>query len=112
MIGDEVMIVGQDMRALVDPAVGFQRLFPDRPQPRVGSTYGAILYRDGDCFGRAVNVPWRVVARARGGEVLVTDSVVEAVRRGRGHDGFEETGQVELKGFDQPRRLCRAMARE
>jgi adenylate cyclase len=110
-IGDEVMIVGQDVRALVDPAVGFQRLFPDRPQPRIGITYGATLYRDGDYLGREVNVASRV-ARARGGEVLVTDSVVEAFGRGGGHVEFEGIGQVKLKGFDQPRRLCRAMARE
>jgi adenylate cyclase len=49
---------------------------------------------------------------ARGGEVLVTDSVVEAFGRGGGHVEFEGIGQVKLKGFDQPRRLCRAMARE
>jgi class 3 adenylate cyclase len=50
------------------------------------------------------------VARARGGEVLVTDAVVEAV------DGsslqFDEIGQVKLKGFDEPAQLCRAYPKE
>src|ERR671930_2033627 len=32
-IGDEVMIVGQDVGALTDWAVGFMRLFPERPEP-------------------------------------------------------------------------------
>jgi adenylate cyclase len=105
-IGDEVMIVGQDVTALVDWAVGFQRLFGERPEPRIGIHYGATLYRDGDYFGREVNLASRVVARARGGEVLVTDAVVDAVGSSD-HIGFEGIGQVKLKGFDQPRQLCR-----
>ena len=110
-IGDAVMVVGQDIRALVDWAVGFTSLFDERPEPRIGVHWGITLYRDGDYFGRDVNLTARVVARARGGEVLVTDSVVDAVRDSR-HLGFEEIGQVKLKGFSEPRQLCRAVPRE
>jgi adenylate cyclase len=106
-IGDEVMVVGQDIGALVDWAVGFTLLFEERPEPRIGVHLGTTLYRDGDYFGRDVNLTSRVVARARGGEVLVTDSVVDAVRDSA-HLSFEEIGQVKLKGFDEPRELCRA----
>ena len=106
-IGDEVMIVGQDVQALTDWAVGFQRLFDERPEPRIGIHYGATLYRDGDYFGREVNLASRVVARARGGEVLVTDAVTGAVSSSD-HLEFETIGEVKLKGFDEPRRLCRA----
>ena len=80
-IGDEVMIVGQDVRALTDWAVGFQRLYRERPTPRIGVHQGVTLYRDGDYFGRDVNLAARVVARARGGEVLVTDAVTGQVGR-------------------------------
>jgi len=52
-----------------------------------------------------------VVARARGGEVLATDAVVEAVKDTQ-HLDFEQIGQVKLKGFDDPRQLCRATRRE
>jgi adenylate cyclase len=110
-IGDGVMVVGQDIRALVDWAVGFTSLFDERPEPRIGVHWGTTLYRDGDYFGRDVNLTARVVARARGGEVLVTDSVVDAVRDSA-HLGFEEIGQVKLKGFSEPRQLCRALPRE
>ena len=106
-IGDEVMIVGQDVQALTDWAVGFQHLFVERPEPRIGIHYGATLYRDGDYFGREVNLASRVVARARGGEVVVTDAVVERVAESE-HLVFEGVGQVKLKGFDEPRQLCRA----
>jgi adenylate cyclase len=110
-IGDEVMVVGQDAGALTDWAVGFQRLFPERPQPRIGIHYGATLYRDGDYYGREVNLSSRVVARARGEEVVVTDAVVEAVKDSR-HLKFDEIGSVKLKGFDDPRQLCRASPRD
>ncbi len=108
-IGDEVMVVGQDVAALVDWAVGYTGMFEERPEPRIGIHYGSTLYRDGDYFGREVNLASRVVARARGGEVLVTDSVIEAVDAS--HLRFEPIGQVKLKGFDEPRQLCRATPR-
>jgi adenylate cyclase len=106
-IGDEVMIVAQDVQALTDWAVGFQHLFRERPEPRIGVHYGVTLYRDGDYYGREVNLASRVVARARGGEVVVTDAVVERVAESE-HLVFEPVGQVKLKGFDEPRQLCRA----
>jgi adenylate cyclase len=109
-IGDEVMIVGQDPDALVDWAVGFVGIFDERPEPRIGIHYGSTVYRDGDYFGREVNLASRVVARARGGEILVTDSVVEAVDDAS-HLRFETIGEVKLKGFAAPRQLCRASPR-
>jgi adenylate cyclase len=107
-IGDEVMVVGQDVKSLVDWAVGFATMFDERPEPRIGIHYGRTLYRDGDYFGREVNLASRVVARARGGEVLLTDSVLDAVRPST-HLRFEPIGQVKLKGFDEPHQLCRAI---
>jgi adenylate cyclase len=110
-IGDAVMVVGQDISALVDWAVGFTSLFEERPEPRIGVHYGTTLYRDGDYFGRDVNLAARVVARARGGEVLVSDAVVDACG-GSAHLTFQPIGQVKLKGFEKPRQLCRAVRRE
>ena len=110
-IGDEVMVVGQDVGALVDWAVGFTLLFDERPEPRIGVHYGTTLYRDGDYFGRDVNLTSRVVARARGGEVLVSDAVTDALSASP-HLRFEEIGQVKLKGFAEPRVLCRAVRKE
>ena len=106
-IGDEVMIIGQDVQALTDWAVGFQHLFRERPEPRIGIHYGSALYRDGDYFGREVNLAARVVARARGGEVLATGEVVQRVAESE-HLAFMGVGQVKMKGFDEPVQLCRA----
>jgi adenylate cyclase len=96
MIGDEAMVVGSDPGALVDWAVGFQELYEDRPLPRIGVHHGSVLYRDGDFYGREVNLASRVVARAAGGEVVVTRPLVDAAGP---HLEFEAIGEVRLKGF-------------
>ncbi|RKQ93755.1 adenylate cyclase [Solirubrobacter pauli] len=106
-IGDEVMIVGTDLGALVDWAVGFQALQTERPLPRIGLHAGSVLYRDGDYYGRAVNLASRVAARATGGEVLVTREVRAVAGR---HLGFQPIGEVKLKGFDDATELFLAHA--
>ncbi len=52
-----------------------------------------------------------MVARAAGGEVLVTRPVVDAARRQDGHVEFELIGEVVLKGFNHPTELFLARAR-
>jgi len=59
---------------------------------------GEVVYRDGDYYGREVNLASRVAARAGAGEVLVTRAIVEASGR---HLEFEYIGEVKLKGFDE-----------
>jgi adenylate cyclase len=108
-IGDEVMIVATDASALLDWAVGFQALQQERPLPRIGIHRGLTLYRDGDYFGREVNLAARVGARAAGGEVLVTRPLVEAAGR---HLEFERIGEVKLKGFSESTELFLAMLAE
>jgi adenylate cyclase len=111
-LGDEVMVVGSDPAALTKWAVELQaRTEPGEPPPRIGIHYGEALYRDGDYFGREVNQSARVVARAGGGEVLVTRPVVEMAQ---GVDGLEfiRIGEVRLKGFSEPTELFLASARE
>jgi adenylate cyclase len=110
-IGDEVMIVSPDPVTLTEWAVGFLTLFRERPQPRVGVHYGRAVYRDGDYFGTDVNLTHRVVARALGGEVMVTASVVDAIGDSA-YLLFEAIGRVELKGFPEPVELFVVRARE
>jgi adenylate cyclase len=100
-IGDEVMIVSPDPVTLTEWAVGFMALFQERPQPRVGVHFGRAVYRDGDYFGTHVNLTHRVVARALGGEVMVTTAVVDAIGRSD-YLEFDPIGEVELKGFPAP----------
>jgi adenylate cyclase len=104
-LGDEVMVVASDPVTLTEWAVDFQAQEPHAgPQPRIGIHYGEALYRDGDYYGREVNQAARVVARASGGEVLVTRAVVDEAD---GTDGlsFRPIGSVGLKGFSEPTEL-------
>jgi adenylate cyclase len=104
-LGDEVMVVGPDPAALTQWAVGLQsQVFVEEAAVRIGIHYGEALYRDGDYYGRDINQAARVVARAGGGEVLVTRAVVETAA---GIDGleFDRIGEVRLKGFSEPTEL-------
>jgi adenylate cyclase len=110
-IGDGVMIVGNDPAAITDWAIGFQRGFAKRSRPRIGIHYGVTMYRDGDYYGRNVNLAARVVSRAHAGEVLVTDPVYEIIS----DDAtlvFEPIGDVRLKGILEPISLYVARAAE
>jgi adenylate cyclase len=108
-IGDEVMIVGADPGGLTDWAVGFQQLYVSRAPARIGIHYGDAVYRDGDYYGRAVNIASRVAARSAGGEVLVTRPVVE---RAGPHLDFELIAEVRLKGFTESTEIFVAFQRE
>jgi adenylate cyclase len=110
-LGDEVMVVGSDAAALASWAVVLQAQTEEgEPPPRIGIHYGDAIYRDGDYYGRDVNQAARVVARAAGGEVLVTRPVVDVAA---GLDGvrFDRIGEVGLKGFDEPTELFIASPR-
>ncbi len=114
-LGDEAMIVGADPVALTEWAVGLDDLLPaGTPAPRIGIHQGAALYRDGDYYGREVNRAARVVARAAGGEVLVTHPVVNMASMAAGPQRlrFELIGEVVLKGFSEPTELFIASAAE
>jgi adenylate cyclase len=108
-IGDAVMVVASDASAMVDWAVGFQTLVTERPLPRIGLHCGPALYRDGDYYGSAVNLAARVGARAAGGEVLCTATVVAAAGP---HLAFDAIGEVKLKGFSAPTQLFVARSPE
>ena len=75
------------------------------PPAHVGVHAGPVIFRDGDYFGRTVNVASRISGKAGPGEVLVSADVVlvsspDSVR-------FEEIGPVELKGLSRPVTLYR-----
>jgi adenylate cyclase len=108
-IGDAVMVVGSDPAALAQWAVDFQRGYGGRMLPRIAIHYGEALYRDGDYYGRDVNIASRVGARSAGGEVLVTRPVVE---RARGGLEFDRIAEVRLKGFSDSTEVFVARERD
>ena len=59
------------------------------------------MFRDGDYFGSQVNLTHRVVNRALGGEVLVTEPVADAIGAHEDPE-LDGLGAVDLKGFPEP----------
>jgi class 3 adenylate cyclase len=60
---------------------------------------------EGDVHGTVVNLAARVVDRAAGGEVLVTETVRQ-IAAGSGYD-FVGLGEATLKGIPEPIKLYR-----
>ena len=89
------------VRAIVDATGG-----SDLPPAHAGIAAGPVIVRDGDVFGRTVNLASRIAAEAAPGEVLVEEGIVVALPRGTA--SFEPIGRVELKGFPIPVALWRA----
>lgn len=77
------------------------------PRARMGVNAGEVVFRDGDYFGRTVNVAARITDFARPGEVLVSEEVLAAGPP----DGveFREVGPVLLKGLENPVTVFRAL---
>ena len=72
------------------------------PPARVGIDAGRVVFRDGDYYGRTVNVAARIAEHAGPGDVLVSPAVAART------DGLEEVGPVALKGLREPVTLFRA----
>jgi class 3 adenylate cyclase len=70
------------------------------PPGHAGVAAGRVVVRDGDVFGRVVNLAARIAAEAGPGETVVEEGVVVALPRGTA--SFEPIGRVALKGFADP----------
>jgi len=98
-LGDGVMFHFDDPRAAVLTGLDLVEQTPAAVdvRARVGINAGNVIFRDGDYFGRTVNIASRIADYARPGEVLVSGEVKERW----GGDGvrFDEIGPVALKGL-------------
>jgi adenylate cyclase len=70
------------------------------PPAHAGIAMGPVVSQGGDYFGRTVNIAARILARARSGQVLVTDDVAAAIEGQR--FACSSIGSAELKGVAQP----------
>lgn len=107
-LGDGLLVVFSSPRQAVACALGVQRaLSGSAPRLRIGVNAGEVVDPDGDPTGAAVNAAARIVARAEGGEVLVSDVVRQLVGRVP-TVRFVDRGRVRLKGFEDRWRLWAA----
>jgi class 3 adenylate cyclase len=109
--GDGILAAFPAVPSALDCAVAIQRAFarhtrrhPHRPlRVRVGINVGQPLAANGDLFGTAVNTAARVCARAKGGEILVTQAVHRLAEGGDFR--FRARGRVTLRGLRSPTRV-------
>ncbi len=105
--GDGFMIAFAQPEEAVRCGLDIQRELQKRHngiRVRIGIHAGKSVRRGDDLFGRNVAMAARVASAADGGEVLVSESVREAVGD---QDGiaFDDGRDVELKGFSGTHRL-------
>jgi class 3 adenylate cyclase len=108
-LGDGVMLHFREPGEAVAAALDLVDAVPRAglPPARVGLSSGPVVFRDGDYFGRAVNMASRITDYARPSEVLLSEAVAES--GAPAGTAFEELGVVELKGIADPVRLFRAV---
>ncbi|MEN3284347.1 MAG: adenylate cyclase [Solirubrobacteraceae bacterium] len=112
--GDGFLVVFDSPRAAVSCALAIQRQLAEPEQAirvRIGLNAGELLESNGELFGAAVNLAARVMDRAHGGEVLMTDTVRQLVGT-MAQANFRDRGRVALKGFAERQRLYEARPAE
>jgi class 3 adenylate cyclase len=127
--GSEVKTMGDGFMAsfgsatkALECAIAIQRAFAQRndsaDEPikvRIGLNAGEPIAEDdpggrGDLFGTAVNMAARIAAKAEGGEILASNVVRELVA---GKEFlFNDRGDTELRGFEDPVRVYEVRWRE
>ncbi|HXJ64155.1 MAG TPA: adenylate/guanylate cyclase domain-containing protein [Actinomycetota bacterium] len=107
LLGDGVMFHFPGAGAAVECALELVERAPAEglPPAHVGVSVGPVVVRDGDYFGRTVNVAARVADKAGPHEVFVTDEVVASAA---GAARFSSVGDFELKGIAGALTLHRA----
>ena len=121
-MGDGFMASFSSATRALECAIAIQSAFADRNESaeepikvRIGLNAGEPIAEDdadgrGDLFGTAVNLAARIAGKAEGGEILVADVVRQLVA---GKEFlFNDRGDTELRGFEDPVRLYEVSWRE
>jgi len=119
-LGDGFMVAFASARRAVACAVGIQRALeqhnrgqaPDQQvRVRIGLNTGEVIQEEADLFGEAVNAAARIAAKAKGGQILVSDAVKAVMGRAKGVE-LVDRGRFRLKGFPERWRLFEVVWQE
>lgn len=102
VIGDAVMLVSEDPRALVSSVLDLLAAADgdrDLPAVRAGAAAGPAVQRAGDWYGRTVNLASRLASFAPEGE-LAADQRLRDLATGCAE--WRPIGSHEVRGFDEP----------
>jgi class 3 adenylate cyclase len=110
--GDGIMASFLSVTRALETAAALQREFAERNRDaevpfdvRVGIAAGEPVTAHDDLFGATVQLAARLCATAEPGSTLVSGAVRE-LAVGKGF-AFDDVGELELKGFDEPARAYR-----
>ena len=111
-VGDGFMVAFASATRALSSAVDIQRAFAAYNQGRgeepinvrIGLNTGESIEEEGDYFGTAVTLAARITARARGGQILVSEVVRSVVGSLAGVE-FRDAGRKQLKGIKGRQRL-------
>ena len=109
-MGDGFMTSFSSATKALECAIAIQSAFAERNESaeepikvRIGLNAGEPIAEDDDLYGTAVNLAARIAGKADAGEILVAD-VVRQLVAGKGFL-FNDRGETELRGFEDPVRL-------
>lgn len=110
LLGDGVLMRFASAASAIGAVLDLVERVPaaDIGEAHAGVAAGRLVIRDGDVFGRVVNLAARVAGQAGPGEVVVEEGAVIALPAGTAR--FEPMGRFDLKGIAAPVSLWRAWA--
>ncbi len=99
-LGDGYMLAYPDPDAAVAAALAIAAAKRDSRSPSLhgGLHHGSSLFRDGDYYGRAVNLAARLLSIAKDDQLVATARVAEAAPQ----RAWESLGEQTLLGFETP----------
>jgi class 3 adenylate cyclase/tetratricopeptide (TPR) repeat protein len=119
-LGDGFMVAFASARKAVACAVGIQRALEEHNRSqhldeqvliRIGLNTGEVIQEEADLFGETVNAAARIAAKAKGGQILISEAV--KVVLGRSPDAeLVDRGRFRLKGFPERWRLFEVVWQE
>ena len=108
-LGDGVLLLFDDARGAIDATRDLLRRASEAVLPRlhVGLAAGPVVQRDGDVYGRTVNLAARISGTATADEVLANVALASQMP-----DDFVAVGARSLKGIDVAVELFRLSSEE
>lgn len=117
-IGDEIMAVFDTAAAGMQAACAMQQRVEDLPPVsgvklaiRVGYHFGPAIEKNNDIFGDTVNVAARMTALAKGGQIITTGEVIDALPRLL-RQSSREIDVIVIKGKREVVRVCEVLWQE
>jgi class 3 adenylate cyclase/tetratricopeptide (TPR) repeat protein len=118
-LGDGFMVAFASARRAVACAIGIQRALEQhnrqhrdqQVQVRIGLNTGEAIQEEADLFGEAVNAAARIAAKARGGQILLSEAVRGVLGRAKDVE-LVDRGRFRLKGFPERWRLYEVVWQE